>query len=67
MARVSKVSRSRSAASLGPKRMEGRVKGRLRGSESVVLIKDLMACNWEAIEVAIDGVEMELRFQGEVL
>lgn len=56
MAMESKVSRSRSAASLGLKRMEGRVKGRLRGSESEVLMRDLMACNWEAIEVAIGGV-----------
>ena len=46
------VSRSTSAASLGPKRIEGRVKGRFCGCESVVM-RDLRACNWEAMDVAM--------------
>lgn len=46
------VSISRSAASLGLKRIEGRVKGLLSGSESACM-RDLIAFNCEEMEVAI--------------
>lgn len=47
------VSASMSAASLGSKRMEGRVKGLLRGGSESACMRDLMACNCAAIEVAM--------------
>ena len=47
------VSASMSAASLGSKRMEGRVKGLLRGASESACTRDLMACNCAAIEVAM--------------
>ena len=56
------ASRSMSAASLGSKRMEGRVKGRFCGSESA-FIRDLMVCNWEAMEAAIAGGRDDLRIR----
>jgi len=54
-ASVKIVSVLMSAAFLGSYKMEGRVYGLLRGSESV-LAKDLIASNCEAMEDAIAGV-----------
>lgn len=50
-------SMSMSAASLGSKMMEGRVKGLLRGSESDS-VKVLIACNCEAIVEAMVALEL---------
>lgn len=47
------MSISMSAASLGSKRIEGRVKGLLSGASESACMKDLMACNCEAIDVAM--------------
>lgn len=47
------MSVSMSAASLGSKRMEGRVKGLLSGGSESACTKDLMACSCAAIVVAM--------------
>lgn len=56
------VSISRSAASLGLKRIEGRVKGLLSGSASACM-RVLIACNCEEIEVAIVRANKQLKME----